>query len=596
MASSSTRSVLHVSLAQLRPEKGRPAANLERVRREILRSSEGGTSLLVFPETFLSGYLLEGSVEQAALACADVAERLGTPPEGAPDVVVGFYERADGLVYNTAAYLTPEADCWTVAHRHRKVFLPTYGMFQEARFVTPGEEFRAFDTRLGRMGLLVCEDLHHSMASTVLALDGADLLVALGAAPARDFGSASGLPRSMERWDVVGRAVVLEHATPLVVAHLVGSEGGKLMGGGSVAYAADGEVLARGPLFREASVNVVMERGRVERARIRSPLLPDLRNRLPRLIGDLQRTGGLVPPHGAGSEVEPPRGKDPEAVGPTPRLDPGDESLLELDYGLLEEALVSFLQQEIRDGRSFEQLVIGLSGGVDSAVALLLSVKAFGAEAVHAFSLPYATSSPESLEHARLLATEAGVSLRTISISSAVDAYIDAEEPAMSDRRRGNVAARVRATVLWDQAARLDALVMGTGNKSERLLGYFTWHADDSPPVNPLGDLFKTQVLGLARHLGVPEEVVAKPPSADLVRGVDDETELGISYADADPVLHHLISGVEPGELVEAGFDAEVVDTVRARLEGTHWKRRLPTVAMVSSTAIGESYLRPVDL
>ena len=149
--------------------------------------------------------------------------------------------------------------------------------------------------------------------------------------------------------------------------------------------------------------------------------------------------------------------------------------------------------------------------------------------------------------------------------------------------------------ILFDQSAKLHALPLGTGNKSERLLGYFTWHADDSPPINPLGDLFKTQVWALARHVGLPDVIIDKPATADLVRGQTDEADLGISYAEADLILVHLVEGRSAAWLEAAGFDGEQVRTVRGRLESTHWKRNLPTVAMLSSTAIGEWYLRPVD-
>ena len=149
--------------------------------------------------------------------------------------------------------------------------------------------------------------------------------------------------------------------------------------------------------------------------------------------------------------------------------------------------------------------------------------------------------------------------------------------------------------VLWDQAARLKALPLGTGNKSERLLGYFTWHADDSPPVNPLGDLFKTQVWALARHLGVPDAVIEKAPSADLIEGIHDEDELGVDYRMADRILFWLLNGYSAADLARAGFDSTAVEIVRTRLDGTHWKRELPTVAMVSASSIGGFYLRPVD-
>jgi len=183
---------------------------------------------------------------------------------------------------------------------------------------------------------------------------------------------------------------------------------------------------------------------------------------------------------------------------------------------------------------------------------------------------------------------------RTIDITPAVDGYL-ANEPDADPARRGNVMARVRMIALFDQSARYRAIPLGTGNKTERLFGYFTWHADDSPPINPLGDLFKTQVWTLARHLGVPEIVVSKPPSADLVVGQTDEGDFGISYARADEILNWMLSGYKAEDVVARGYTAAEVAVVRKRLDGTHWKRRLPTVAMVSPTAIGESYLRPVD-
>jgi NAD+ synthase len=149
--------------------------------------------------------------------------------------------------------------------------------------------------------------------------------------------------------------------------------------------------------------------------------------------------------------------------------------------------------------------------------------------------------------------------------------------------------------VLFDQATKLRGLPLGTGNKTERLFGYFTWHADDSPPINPLGDLFKTQVWALARHLGVPQAIVDKPATADLTRGQTDEGDLGISYLKADRILAALLGGRKSGEIVRLGYTEDEVALVERRLASTHWKRRLPTVAMVSATAIGESYLRPVD-
>jgi NAD+ synthetase len=260
---------------------------------------------------------------------------------------------------------------------------------------------------------------------------------------------------------------------------------------------------------------------------------------------------------------------------------------------MVERWLVEFIRAEMQR-RGFTDAVVGLSGGVDSAVTAYLAARALGPAHVLAVRMPYRTSSPDSLAHAQLVLDALGVRDRTVDISAAVDGYL-AQEPDADATRRGNVMARVRMITLFDLAAKHRALPLGTGNKSERLFGYFTWHADDSPPINPLGDLFKTQVWALARHLGVPDAIVSKPASADLVVGQTDETDFGITYGKADVLLHWMLHGFRDDQLVAHGFPADEVSLVRRRLESTHWKRRLPTVAMVSGTAIGESYLRPVD-
>lgn len=599
-------SPLRVAMIQFKPTKADVQGNLGRVK-DLVTSQAAVADLVVLPEASLSGYFLEGGVAEAALTAERLAELLGPPAADAPDVVVGFYERWRRQLYNSAAYLAPSEQVWTVRHVHRKMFLPSYGVFDEARFVEPGTEVRAFDTRFGRLGMLVCEDAWHSLPATVLALGGAELLIVVSASPARDFSPrAGGMPANLDRWERVAPATAVEHGIFVVVAQLAGSEGGKLFPGGSIAIGPDGRVLARGPLLEEAVTLAVLDASEIERARTASPLLSDLQQMLPHLQDSLARarvrvdddedTGAeaVVAP-----EVEPVRlpsglvGRGaPSISGDTALKDP---AALELDVGLVERTLVEFIREEVRRRRAFERVVLGVSGGVDSAVALFLACRALGERNVHGFRLPYRTSSPESLEHASLALEATGAHAHTIDISEPIDRYVAEFEPDISPLRKGNLMARLRAVILFDQSAKLSALPLGTGNKSERLLGYFTWHADDSPPINPLGDLFKTQVWALARHLGVPEVIVEKPATADLVRGVDDEDELGVSYHDADPILHWMVRGYGADELVRAGFAPETIEVVRRRLESTHWKRELPTVAVLSSSAIGEFYLRPVD-
>ncbi|MBV8153087.1 MAG: NAD+ synthase [Candidatus Eremiobacteraeota bacterium] len=265
-----------------------------------------------------------------------------------------------------------------------------------------------------------------------------------------------------------------------------------------------------------------------------------------------------------------------------------------IDVAVTAEWLTEFLRDELIVRRGIERAVIGLSGGVDSAVTAFLCARALGPKNVHAIRMPYATSSPESLSDARAVVDALGTLERTIEITAAVDGYLQ-YEPEAGPRRRGNVMARMRMVVLFDQSAKLDALPVGTGNKTERMLGYFTWHADDTPPVNPIGDLFKTQVWALARYLGVPQALVEKAPSADLEAGQTDEADLGITYARADAILSELLLGYSDQQLIERGFAAQDVALIRKRVDATHWKRHLPTTAMLTNTAINEFYLRPVD-
>jgi NAD+ synthetase len=616
----------------MRPAKADVERNLDAVR-SIVTERAGDLDLLVFPEACLSGYFLEGGVAEVALPAPQLAASLGAPPSGAPDVVLGFYETWRRRIYNSVAWLTPVDDRWEVVHVHRKMFLPTYGIFDEERFVETGCELSAFDTRFGRAGMLVCEEMWHSLPPTILALGGAEVLVVVSASPARDFSPGAGRPGNLQRWDRLAPSAAVEHGVFLLVSQLVGSEGGKIFPGGSVAVGPDGEILARGPLLEEGVTEAVLDGSRIDRARIDAPLLSDLEQMLPHLRRALDAAVGDGPARRStpgegdegGEEREEGRdrraraggggregagrdgdGETPSMPDPTLRGSERSRSLpdghvtgrppgLRIDVGLVERALVGFIREEVRLRRGFEKVVVGVSGGVDSAVSLHLACRALGPENVHGFRLPYRTSSPESLDHAARLLEQTGARSRTIDISEPIDAYVREYEPDISPLRKGNLMARLRAVILFDQSARLHALPLGTGNKSERLLGYFTWHADDSPPINPLGDLFKTQVRELARHLGVPDEIVEKPATADLVKGVTDADEIGIGYAEADPILYWFVRGYRPADLVRQGFDADQVDLVWRRLDGTHWKRELPTVAVLSSSAIGEFYLRPVD-
>jgi NAD+ synthase (glutamine-hydrolysing) len=404
----------------------------------------------------------------------------------------------------------------------------------------------------------------------------------------------------------------------VALAQLVGFEGGKAFAGGSLVAGPRGDLLVQGPIFEEAVLPGRLDLDEITRARAELPLLADLEIRLPHLLGALhharRRGGGGSNSGGSSSGGGEGRsgGRDsrggsrdangdgrtaaaasvPARAASAPALPPEP---LAIDAALTRRWLVEFIRDEVVRRRGFEKAVVGLSGGIDSALVAYLAVEALGREGVLGVRMPYRTSSRESLEHAQLVIDALGIPSRTVDISAAVDGLAGAVGETPSPGRLGNIMARTRMITLFDLSAAHRALPLGTGNKTERLFGYFTWHADDSPPVNPLGDLFKTQVWALARHLGVPEVIVSKPASADLIHGQTDEGDFGISYPRADLILHCLLLGYHAPEIGALGFTEEEVALVRGRLDSTHWKRRLPTVAMLSSTAIGEYYLRPVD-
>ena len=610
---------LVLALAQLRPRKGDYAGNLAKIGAMLTQAAslEERPGLVCFPETALSGYFLEGGVREHAVTAGQLAADLHRVYAGPPvDVCIGFYEVWRNRLYNSALYVSLGETVPLVRHVHRKMFLPTYGLFDEERFVEHGLEVRAFDTPWGRAAMLVCEDAWHSMTATIAALDGAQLIIVPTAPPARGAWPGHGdlsRPASVSRWERLARDIADEHGVFVALAHLAGSEGGKQFPGSAMLAGPRGEVRARGPLWDEALVVARIDLADVTRARADMPLIADLETMAPHLRESMAKVAAGTPyllafdgmdaiaatmTGGDMLDATPVRGNAPGLRAAT-KLPVvlgsvnGEPPPLEVDGALLEDWLTRFLRDEM-SRRGFTTAVVGISGGVDSAVTAYLAARALGPKNVIGVRMPYRTSSRESLEHGQLVIDALGIEGRTLDISAAVDGYL-ASEPDADPSRRGNVMARMRMIALFDLSAKHHAIPLGTGNKTERLFGYFTWHADDSPPINPLGDLFKTQVWALARHLGVPDVIVGKAPSADLVVGQTDEGDFGISYPRADEILNWILSGYNADDLVARGFDASEVALVTKRVASTHWKRRLPTVAMISPTAIGESYLRPVD-
>jgi NAD+ synthase (glutamine-hydrolysing) len=536
-------STLTIALPQFRPAKAALPANLDRIAALVAQAAslDPRPQLVVFAETVTTGYFVEGGVRELALSVeqlvAELDSRLASlaPALPAMDVVLGFYEvAADGTLHNSAACIAVEGGKPAqLRHLHRKNFLPTYGLFDEERFVERGYGVRAFDTAWGRLAILICEDAWHSLTGTIAALDGAQVVCVVAAAPARgvtprDEGSQ---PGSVSRWERLIRDIADEHGVYGVLTNLVGSEGGRMFQGGSMIVGPRGDVRARAPIFEEAMVTATVELSDIARVRAELPLLSDLKAQLPSLRAELDRvmerdgrkkTDGNRPPLPS-SAVRPatPRDVPLAAITQLPVVTGAAHTppSLDIDARLVEQWLVAFLRDEFAR-RGFTKAVVGISGGVDSAVVAALAARALGKENVIGVRLPYRTSSADSLAHAQLLMDQLGIEQRTLDISGAVDGYL-AQEPDADAARRGNVMARVRMIALFDLSAKHRALPLGTGNKSERLLGYFTWHADDSPPVNAIGDLFKTQVWQLARCTSACPRDVRKPRQ----RGPDCRTD-----------------------------------------------------------------------
>jgi len=275
------------------------------------------------------------------------------------------------------------------------------------------------------------------------------------------------------------------------------------------------------------------------------------------------------------------------------RPDPGDPSPLRIDEALVRRMLVAFLREESRKS-GHRRVVVAVSGGVDSAAVAALAAEAFGPANVTALFLPYRTSDATSGEHARLVAKTFGLALDEIDITPQVDAYLG--RLGEIDRvRRGNKMARERKSIEYDRAWP-DGLVLGTSNKTELLLGYGTRHGDMACDLNPVGDLYKTQLRELSTHLGVPDVVVQKAPSADLWKGQTDEDELGFTYAQADLILYHLVDRrLRPAELIASGFDAPLVSNIREKMRRSHYKRVMPLIAKVSLRTVGHDFLYPRD-
>lgn len=253
---------------------------------------------------------------------------------------------------------------------------------------------------------------------------------------------------------------------------------------------------------------------------------------------------------------------------------------LDLNLKEVHNELVEFLRENFKKA-GFSKAILGLSGGIDSALVAYLLRDALGKENVLAIMMPYKSSNPDSLNHAKLVVEDLKINAKTIEITNMIDAYFKNEKDA-SSLRMGNKMARERMSILFDYSSKENALVVGTSNKTEIYLGYSTQFGDSACALNPIGDLYKTNIWDLSRYLKIPNELIEKKPSADLWEGQTDEQEMGLTYKEADQVLYRMLEENKITEEVLAeGFNKDLVDNIVRRINRSEYKRRMPLIAKI---------------
>lgn len=253
---------------------------------------------------------------------------------------------------------------------------------------------------------------------------------------------------------------------------------------------------------------------------------------------------------------------------------------LDLNLKDVHNELVKFLRENFKKA-GFSKAVLGLSGGIDSALVAYLLRDALGKENVLAIMMPYKSSNPDSLNHAKLVVEDLKINAKSIEITDMIDAYFKNEKEA-SSLRMGNKMARERMSILFDYSSKENALVVGTSNKTEIYLGYSTQFGDSACALNPIGDLYKTNIWDLSRYLKIPNELIEKKPSADLWEGQTDEQEMGLTYKEADQVLYRMLEeNKKVEEVLAEGFNKDLVDNIVRRMNRSEYKRRMPLIAKI---------------
>ncbi|MFJ1938484.1 NAD+ synthase [Kitasatospora sp. NPDC088160] len=553
---------LRLALSQIDPWVGDIARNSDEVVRWTRQAVEAGAQLVAFPEMALTGYPVEdlalrsSFVEASRGALVELAGRLAADGLGEVPVVVGYLGRSEHASPRFGRPAGSPQNCAAVLHRGEVVtrfakhHLPNYGVFDEYRWFVPGEQLPVLRLHGVDVALAICEDIWQDGGRVTAAREaGAGLLLVVNGSPYERN-------KDDQRLELVRRRAA-EAGCPLAYVNMVGGQDELVFDGDSIVVGADGEVLARSPQFEEHLLVLDLD--------------------LPAAGGD--HTDGLLLSDGL-HLVRTELGGEPQAAPadtPTPEVAPRLS-----DEAEIWAALVSGTRAYVTKN-GFRSVLIGLSGGIDSALVAAIAVDAIGAENVYCVSMPSRYSSQHSRDDAAELVRRTGLHYRTVSIAPMFDAYLGATE--LTGLAEENLQSRLRGTLLMAISNQEGHIVLAPGNKSELAVGYSTLYGDSVGAFGPIKDVYKSLVFRLAHWRNeeaerrgevppIPENTISKPPSAELRPDQKDSDSLP-DYDLLDSVLARYIEGDEGRDaIVAAGFDPAVVDRVVRLVDTAEYKRR----------------------
>ena len=567
---------LRVSLAQINTAVGDIWGNADKVIEGIRAADAIGADLAAFPELTITGYPPEDLVLRRGFVEANLAalERVREATQGlSVTAVVGFVDY-EGDIFNAAAVLHDGAR----AGVYRKQYLPNYGVFDEARYFRPGTGVQLFEVAGAKVGVTICEDIWYSsgpMQDQCLA--GAEVAVNINGSPFH-----AGKARQREAM-LATRAA--DNAVATLYCNLVGGQDHLIFDGGSTVYGPGGQLLARAPLFREDMLTVDLDVEEVRQTRLHDPRL----RRLPQTVAEV----ALITGRDAHDGDEP-----PDLGAP-----PMPEELS--DVAQVYEALVLGTRDYVHK-TGFRDVVIALSGGIDSTITAVVAVDALGAEHVRGVSMPSRYSSEGSVADARALADNLGIRMDVLPIEGAYTAHLDTLSPLFEglepDVTEENLQARIRGVLMMALSNKLGALVLTTSNKSESATGYTTLYGDMTGGLAVIQDVPKLLVYRLSRYVNeragrevIPVAVLEKPPSAELRPDQVDEESL-MPYERLDPIVQAFVEEDRSlDEIVAMGYDAADVQRVMSLVTGAEYKRRQAAPGLrITPRAFGKDRRFPI--